>query len=78
MNVSGILVACQAGRLEQVIEALRAFEWADVHQTDAATGRFVATIEAEDTEQAMSRLREVQQLEHVVMAEMAGHYVLEE
>jgi nitrate reductase NapAB chaperone NapD len=74
VTISGIVVACRPADLEETADALGALPWAEVHHRDAG-GRLVVTIEAEDTDQSMERLREVQGLPRVLMAELAGFYV---
>ena len=75
MNVSGVVVACRPENLDLVAEAVAAFPWAQVHHRDAR-GRLVVTIEAADSEESAARLRDLQELEQVVMAEMAEYVML--
>jgi nitrate reductase NapD len=75
VNVSGVVVACRPENLDPVADAVRAFPWAEVHHRDPR-GRLVVTIEAADADGCAGRLRELQQLEHVVMAEMAEYVTL--
>jgi nitrate reductase NapAB chaperone NapD len=72
--VSGVLVVAKPEHQIQVRTALEVFPWAEVHHQDP-DGRLVITIEADDTDQAMARLQEVQELPRVVLAEMVEHYV---
>lgn len=74
MMISGVLVAARPEHQSQVRTEVEAFPWAEVHHHDP-DGRLVITIEADDTEQAMARLREVKELPRVVLAEMVEHYV---
>ncbi len=75
MNVSGVVVACRPENLEKVSNAIDAFPWAQVHHHDGV-GRLVVTIEAVSGGEGADRLRELQQLEHVAMAEMAESVTL--
>ena len=75
MNVSGVVVACRPEHLDPVAEAVEALPWAQVHHRDGQ-GRLVVTIEAADEDEGAARLRGLQQLEHVVMAEMAESVTL--
>ena len=75
MNVSGVVVACRPESLDLVAEAVEAFAWAQVHHRDGH-GRLVVTIEAADEGEGAARLRDLQQIEHVVMAEMAESVTL--
>jgi nitrate reductase NapAB chaperone NapD len=77
VNISGIVVACRPEDLSGTTEALDALPWAEVHYSDPR-GRLVATIEAADTDESMTRLGEVQALPRVLMAELAGYYLDED
>jgi nitrate reductase NapAB chaperone NapD len=74
MMISGVLVVAKPAHQEEVRAALAVLPWAEVHHAQP-DGRLVITIEAEDGEQATRRLREVQDLPQVMLAEMVQHYV---
>lgn len=74
--ISGVLVVTKPEHQARLRATLDAFAWAEVHHGDP-DGRLVITLEASTTDEAMARLREVQQLPDVVLAEMAEHYVEE-
>ena len=75
--VSGILVGCDPLKMDEVQELLERFPWAEVHHR-ADDGRMVLTLEAEGTDQSMDRLREIQQLPEILMAEMVEYYFEDE
>jgi len=77
MTVSGIVVACRPEHIAETTEAVNAFPWAEVHYTDP-NGRLVVTIEADDVEQSMDRLQDLQGLPRVLMAELAEFAIEEE
>jgi len=70
MTVSGIVVACRPDDLAEVKEVLNGLTWAEVHYADP-DGRLVVTIEADDVEESMDRLKQLQGLPRVLMAELA-------
>jgi len=74
MMISGVLVVAKPEHQSQVRTALEVFPWAEVHHQDP-DGRLVITIEADDTDQAIARLREVKELPRVVLAEMVEHHL---
>jgi len=57
-------------------DVVNEFSWAEVHYSDPE-GRLVVVIEADDVEQSMDRLKELQTLPRVLMAELA-EFVVEE
>ena len=77
MTVSGIVVACRPEHLAETTEAVDAFPWAEVHYTDP-NGRLVVTIEADGVGESMDRVKDLQDLPCVLMAEMAEFAVEEE
>jgi nitrate reductase NapAB chaperone NapD len=77
MTVSGIVVACRPEHLDETTEAVNAFAWAEVHYTDPS-GRLVVTIEAASVEESMDRLKGLQDLPRVLMAELAEFAIEEE
>ena len=76
MTISGIVVACRPEHLAETRETLKRLDWADVHYTDPK-GRLVVTIEATDVDESMDRLKQLQALPRVLMAELA-EYCIEE
>lgn len=77
MVISGILAAAAPAQLESAKAAVSSHAWAKVHQEDAI-GRFVLTIEADSTDEAMDRLQVIQRLPELLMAEMVEHWFEEE
>jgi nitrate reductase NapD len=77
VTVSGIVVACRPEHLAETTEAVDAFPWAEVHYSDP-NGRLVVTIEADGVGESMDRLKDLQDLPRVLMAEMAEFAVEEE
>ena len=74
MTISGIVMACRPEHLTGMTDTVNALPWAEVHYTDPG-GRLVVTIEAGDIEQSMDRLKELQVLPRVLMAELAEFIV---
>lgn len=72
MNISGVLVACRLEHVPSVVEAVGTMSWARVHHGDG-NGRLVVTIEAVDASESAARVRALQKLPHVLMAEMVEY-----
>jgi len=77
MMISGVLVVSKPEHQSQVRTAMELFPWAEIHHEDP-DGRLVITIEADHTDQAIARLREIKELPRVIQAEMVEHYVEDE
>ena len=65
MTISGIVMACRPEDLAATTQAVQDFAWADVHYTDPR-GRIVVTIEADDIDESIDRLEELQGLPRVL------------
>ena len=72
MIVSGILVQSTRDQLPAVRRAVDGLPWADAYNADP-NGRLIVTIEADDSETALERLKELKRLPGVLAAEMVIH-----
>jgi nitrate reductase NapAB chaperone NapD len=70
MTISGVVLACRPQHLVETTESVNGLPWAEVHYADPK-GRLVVIIEADDVDQSMDRLQELQRLPHVLVAELA-------
>ena len=77
MIISGVVLASRPEHLAEVGQALEAIAWAEVHFSDPR-GRLVVTIEAADLDQSADRLKELQEIPRVLMAELAQYCIEEE
>lgn len=75
MNVSGVIVKTVPKYLDEVLSSLKAYEGCDYHMNDEA-GRIIVTVEGEDAAEEMKKLKILQELPHVVAADM--HYTYSE
>jgi len=75
--ISGIVMASRPEHLAELSRAVEAISWAEVHFSDPR-GRLVVTIEATDLDQSVDRLKELQELPRVLMAELAQYCIEEE
>ena len=74
MMISGVLVVTRSEHLDGVRVAIDEHEWAQVHHVEPERGRMIATIDASTTDEATSRLLELRDLAHVILADMVEHY----
>jgi nitrate reductase NapAB chaperone NapD len=74
--ISGVVVVCAPERMAEAQAALERYPWLEIHH-EKPDGRMVATLEAADTSESMQRLREIQDLPQIIMAELA-EYVVED
>jgi periplasmic nitrate reductase NapD len=74
INISSLLVLVPPGQLQATMQRLAGLAGVEVHYSDPATGRIVATMEASTVDDQQDGLRHIQALPHVIQAEMAFHY----
>jgi nitrate reductase NapD len=73
MNVSSIVVRTLPQHLAAVLAGLRGIEQCEVHFQDDQ-GRVIVTIEGADTESELATLKRIQNVPHVVSAELVFAY----
>ena len=74
--ISGIVVVCAAERMAEAQSVLERYPWLEIHHQEP-NGRLVATLEAADANESVQRLRLIQGLPQIIMAELA-EYVVED
>jgi len=78
MNLSAILVVTAPANLQSARTQLDQMAGVDTHQSDPASGRLIATIEAPTLKDEIDILKRIQALPDVAMAEMVEHHFEEE
>jgi nitrate reductase NapAB chaperone NapD len=73
-SVSGLCITARPERMAAVEEMLNARPGLEVHARDRRSGRLVAVQECATVEEHRQKLRELQTLPGVVMAELVLHY----
>jgi len=73
MNISSIVVQTRPEFLEQVIEDLKKSGVCDYHFHDEK-GRIIVTIEGEDVSEELKKLRVIEQIKHIIAADMQMSY----
>lgn len=77
MNISGIVVKTTPNFLQEVLDSLRQSGICDVHFHDES-GRIIVTIEGEGIGEETAKLKKLQEIPHVVAADMVYSYSEEE
>lgn len=73
MNISSVVVKCSPQYLGYVLEELKASGQCEVYAHDEL-GRIIAVLEGKNTEEESQKLRILQEIPHVLSAEMAYAY----
>ena len=73
MNISSIVVQTVPKYLDEVVESLKNCDACDYHLHDEK-GRIIITIEGEGVEEELKKLRVIENIPHVVAADMQMAY----
>jgi len=73
MNLSSIVVLTTPEHLKEVLEKIKSSNECEYHLHDEK-GRIIITIEGKDTEEEIGKLKVIQQIPHIISAEMAFAY----
>ncbi len=73
MNISSIVVQAVPKYLDEVVESLKACEACDYHFHDEK-GRIIITIEGDGVSEELKKLRVIEEIPHVIAADMQLAY----
>ena len=73
MNISGILVQCRPENISEIILSIQECDFCDYHLHDDK-GKIVVTIEGENTEEELKKLKQLQSFNHIITADMMYSY----
>ena len=73
MNISSIVVKTKKEHIESVVNAVRNSNFCEYHLNDEK-GRIIVTVEGKGVEEEINKLKQIQQLPHVISAEMMYAY----
>ncbi len=77
MNISSIVIQTRPEHVEGVVADVKACEVCDYHLHDEI-GRVIVTIEGESVDEELEKLRVIEEIEHVIAADMQMAYSEEE
>ncbi len=73
MNLSSIIIQTTPEFLNEIIEAVKASDFCEYHLHDEV-GKVIVTIEGEDTNEEITKLRLIENMPHVISADMVFAY----
>lgn len=73
MNISSIVVQTNPTYTEEVVEILKSSDFCDYHFHDEK-GRIIVTIEGEGVEEEIAKLVKIQEMAHIISADMSFAY----
>jgi nitrate reductase NapD len=70
MNISSIVIQAKPEYVEEIIAVCEANDFCDYHFHDVEKGKIVVTIEGKDIDEEMSKMKKIEQIPHVICADM--------
>ena len=74
MNISSIVIQCKSEFYDEVKEWCEKSELCEFHFGDKEKGKIIVTIEGEDVGEEIKKLVKIQELPHVIAADMMMTY----
>jgi nitrate reductase NapD len=74
MNISSIVVQALPEYVDELVETFKSSEFCDYHLHDREKGKIIVTVEGEGVEEEIEKLIKIQQLPHVIAADMMMTY----
>ena len=74
MNISSIVIQAKSLHVKEIIKACEESDFCDYHFCDEEKGKIIVTIEGENIDEEMSKLKKIQAIPHVICADMMMAY----
>ncbi len=74
MNISSIVIRCTPEYYDEVKEWCESAGVCEYHFGEKSSGKIIVTIEAEDVNEEIEKIMEIQRVNHVISAEMMMTY----
>ena len=74
MNVSSIVVQALPKNIDELVDFFKKADYVDYHLHDKEKGKIIVTVEGKGVEEEIEKLVKIQQLPHVIAADMMMTY----
>ncbi len=74
MNISSIVIQTKPEYVEEIIAVCEANDFCDYHFHDVEKGKIIVTIEGENIDEEMAKMKKIEQIPHVICADMMMAY----
>jgi len=74
MNISSIVVQALPEYIDELVDFFKQAEYVDYHLHDKEKGKIIVTVEGKGVEEEIKKLVKIQQLPHVIAADMMMTY----
>ena len=74
MNISSIVIQTKPEYVEEIIAVCEANDFCYYHFHDVEKGKIIVTIEGENIDEEMAKMKKIEQIPHVICADMMMAY----
>jgi len=74
MNISSIVIQTKPLHVKEIIALCEASDFCDYHFCDEEKGKIVVTIEGENIDEEMAKMKKIEKIPHVICADMMMAY----
>lgn len=74
MNISSIVIQAKPLHVKEIVAICEASDFCDYHFCDEQKGKIIVTIEGENIDEEMSKMKKIEQIPHVICADMMMAY----
>ena len=74
MNISSIVIQAKPEYVESIIAVCKASDFCDYHFHDVEKGKIIVTIEGNDIDEEMQKMKKIEQIPHVLCADLMMAY----
>lgn len=74
LNISSIVIQAKSLHVEEIVEICQKSDFCDYHFHDVEKGKIIVTVEGDGIDEEMRCMKQIQQIPHVISAEMMMAY----
>ena len=74
MNISSIVLQAKPEHIDAIVAICQASDFCDYHFHDANIGKIIVTVEGENIDEEMQKMKQIQAIPHVICADMMMAY----
>ena len=74
MNISSIVIQAKPEHIETLVRACQESDFCDYHFHDNTIGKIIVTVEGENIDEEMQKMKKIQAIPHVICADMMMAY----
>jgi len=74
VNISSIVLQAKPEHIDAIVKVCQESDFCDYHFHDATIGKIIVTVEGENIDEEMQKMKKIQAIPHVICADMMMAY----